>query len=147
MSKMLEDRCLRPLELQRPLRTKNSSPGTSLAVQWLMLRRFQCRGTGSIPGQGTKIPHASAAKNNNNKKKSSPSTPPPAPFYRWENWTQRERQWASCPPSALPLPKAQSESHPALAKNARHPDLPPGARPNTMLSGDRHALTGAQDLQ
>ena len=32
--------------------------GTSLAVQWLGLRAFTAGGTGSIPGQGTKIPHA-----------------------------------------------------------------------------------------
>ena len=29
---------------------------TSLAVQWLGLHAFTRRGTGSIPGQGTKIP-------------------------------------------------------------------------------------------
>ena len=32
--------------------------GTSLAVQWLRLRASTARGMGSIPGQGTKIPHA-----------------------------------------------------------------------------------------
>ena len=31
---------------------------TSLAVQWLRLRTSTAGGTGSIPGQGTKIPHA-----------------------------------------------------------------------------------------
>ena len=30
----------------------------SLAVQWLGLRAFTAEGTGSIPGQGTKIPQA-----------------------------------------------------------------------------------------
>ena len=34
------------------------SGGTSLAVQWLGLRASTAGGTGSIPGQGTKIPHA-----------------------------------------------------------------------------------------
>ena len=33
-------------------------PGTSLAVQWWRLHAFTARGTGLIPGQGTKIPHA-----------------------------------------------------------------------------------------
>ena len=33
------------------------SLGATLVVQWLRLH-FQCRGTGSIPGQGTEIPHA-----------------------------------------------------------------------------------------
>ena len=33
--------------------------GTSLAVQGLRLSAFTARGTGQIPGQGTKIPHAS----------------------------------------------------------------------------------------
>ena len=32
--------------------------GTSLVVQWLRLRASTAGGTGSIPGQGTKIPHA-----------------------------------------------------------------------------------------
>ena len=32
--------------------------GTSLAVQWLGLRASTAGGTNSIPGQGTKIPHA-----------------------------------------------------------------------------------------
>ena len=30
---------------------------TSLAVQWLGLHAFTKSGTGSIPGQGTEIPH------------------------------------------------------------------------------------------
>ena len=34
------------------------SKGNSLAVQWLGLRTFTAEGTGSIPGQGTKIPQA-----------------------------------------------------------------------------------------
>ena len=33
------------------------SLGNSLAVQWLGLRAFTAEGLGSIPGQGTKIPH------------------------------------------------------------------------------------------
>ena len=33
--------------------------GTSLVVQWLRLRSSTAGGRGSIPGQGTKIPHAS----------------------------------------------------------------------------------------
>ena len=32
--------------------------GTSLAVQWLRLRTSAAGGAGSIPGRGTKIPHA-----------------------------------------------------------------------------------------
>ena len=32
--------------------------GTSLAVQWLRFRTSNAGGVGSIPGQGTKIPHA-----------------------------------------------------------------------------------------
>ena len=32
--------------------------GTSLAVQWLRLCTSTAGGTGSIPGQGNKIPHA-----------------------------------------------------------------------------------------
>ena len=33
--------------------------GSSLAVQWLRLHTSTAEGTGSIPGQGTRIPHAS----------------------------------------------------------------------------------------
>ena len=36
-----------------------SLEGTSLVVQWLRLRASAMMGTGSIPGWGTKIPHAS----------------------------------------------------------------------------------------
>ena len=32
--------------------------GTSLTVQWLRLRASNAGDTGSIPGRGTKIPHA-----------------------------------------------------------------------------------------
>ena len=32
--------------------------GTSLVVQWLRLRASTAGGEGSIPGPGTKIPHA-----------------------------------------------------------------------------------------
>lgn len=36
--------------------------GTSLAIQWLRLHASTPRGAGSIPGWGTKIPHASGLK-------------------------------------------------------------------------------------
>ena len=38
--------------------TKSIIPGTSLAAQWLRLHAYPAGGLGSIPGQGTKIPHA-----------------------------------------------------------------------------------------
>ena len=37
---------------------------TSLVVQWLQLRASTARGEGSIPGQGTKIPHAAQCSQN-----------------------------------------------------------------------------------
>ena len=37
---------------------KDGKEGISLAVQWLRLRASTAGGTVSIPGQGTKIPHA-----------------------------------------------------------------------------------------
>ena len=37
---------------------KNGQNGNSLAVQWLGLHTSTAEDTGSIPGQGTKIPHA-----------------------------------------------------------------------------------------
>ena len=39
-------------------RTKTAVPGSSLVVQWLRLHPSIAAGTGSIPGWGTKIPHA-----------------------------------------------------------------------------------------
>ena len=36
--------------------------GTSLVVQWLRLHASTAGGTGSIPGGGTKIPHATQPK-------------------------------------------------------------------------------------
>ena len=36
----------------------NRDRGTSVVVQWLRLCTPSAEGTGSIPGQGTKIPHA-----------------------------------------------------------------------------------------
>ena len=38
---------------------KNKICGTSLVVQWLRLCTSNAGGTGSFPGSGTKIPHAS----------------------------------------------------------------------------------------
>ena len=38
---------------------KKQMSGTSLAVQWLILYTSTAEGAGSIPGPGTKIPHAS----------------------------------------------------------------------------------------
>ena len=40
------------------LELKLGPGGTSLVVQWLRLRASDVRSTNSIPGQGTKIPHA-----------------------------------------------------------------------------------------
>ena len=37
---------------------KNMKQGTSLVVQWLRLCISTAEGAGSIPGRGTKIPHA-----------------------------------------------------------------------------------------
>ena len=39
-------------------RLKHKCSGTSLAIQWLRLHTSNVGGTGSIPGRGTKIPHA-----------------------------------------------------------------------------------------
>ena len=48
--------------------------GTSLAVQGLRLHASNAGGTGSIPGQGTKIPHAKQhSQKTKKKKKASPS--------------------------------------------------------------------------
>ena len=46
--------------------SKNKAGRTFLAVQWLWLLASPLGGTGSIPGQGTKMLHASQCSNNNN---------------------------------------------------------------------------------
>ena len=48
--------------------TYESHPGTSLAVQWLRLCAPNAGGMGSIPGQGTKIPHVAWHSLKNKKK-------------------------------------------------------------------------------
>ena len=48
---------------------KASSPGASLAVQWFATPPSNAGAVGSIPGQGTKIPHASQPKKQNIKRK------------------------------------------------------------------------------
>ena len=49
--------------------SKNTGLGTSLAVQWLRLHASTAGGTSSIPGRGTKIPHAASHGQKNNKNK------------------------------------------------------------------------------
>ena len=51
------------------LAPKITTQGTSLAVQWLGLHASTAGGVGSIPGQGTKIPHASQCGQKKKKKK------------------------------------------------------------------------------
>ena len=48
---------------------KNTWEGTSLLVRWLKLGAPNAEGTGSIPGQGTKISHAKTIKITKIKKK------------------------------------------------------------------------------
>ena len=48
---------------------KNTWEGTSLVVRWLKLGAPNAEGTGSIPGQGTKISHAKTIKITKIKKK------------------------------------------------------------------------------
>ena len=48
----------RGYELAENRHPKMVHTGTSLAVQGLRLQASNAGGTGSIPGQGTKIPHA-----------------------------------------------------------------------------------------
>ena len=43
---------------RRTLKSKTCLSGTSLEVQWLRLHASTAGGTGLIPGQGTKTPHA-----------------------------------------------------------------------------------------
>ena len=46
-------------------------------VQWLRLCPSNAEGVGSIPGQGTKIPHAAQPKSKNTQTENSPSLLPP----------------------------------------------------------------------
>ena len=58
----------------------NQTPGTSLVVQWLRLHASPEGGLGSIPGQGTQIPHAAGCgQNNSSNKKQTPK------FSRWNS--------------------------------------------------------------
>ena len=54
-----EDKCA---ELSHPV----YSLETSLAVLWLRLHTSNVGGMGSIPSQGTKVPHATQCNQNNN---------------------------------------------------------------------------------
>ena len=47
--------------------------GTSLVVQWLRLQASNAEDVGSIPSQGTKIPHSGATKSH------AATTEPPCP--------------------------------------------------------------------
>ena len=51
------------------LKKKKKKKGNSLAVQWLGLHAFTAKGTGSVPGWGTKIPQASRGQKKQNKTK------------------------------------------------------------------------------
>ena len=57
--------------------------GTFLVVQWLRLHASNARGTGSIPGQGTKIPQAVQC---HQKKKKDPSTSLQITQFRFFLW-------------------------------------------------------------
>ena len=46
------------ISFQRTAEKKNEIQGTSLVFQWLRLHASKQGDMGSIPGQGTKIPHA-----------------------------------------------------------------------------------------
>ena len=51
------NRCSASLPI-RNVQIKSGASWTSLAVQWLRRHVSNAVGAGSIPGQGTKIPHA-----------------------------------------------------------------------------------------
>ena len=48
---------------------KINQVGNSLAIQWLRLHASTAEGTGSTPGKGTKIPHASQVRQKKRKGK------------------------------------------------------------------------------
>ena len=50
--------CQVTLKCKQQNKTEKTKGGISLAVQWLRLHASNAVGLGSIPGQGTKIPHA-----------------------------------------------------------------------------------------
>ena len=62
-------------------------PGTSLAVQWLGLHASNAETKGSIPGQETKIPHASQHGHIKKKKIQHPVYPKISPD--WIAWNYR----------------------------------------------------------
>lgn len=52
-----------------PFQFKKKFTGNSLAIQWLGFHASTARGTSSVLGQGTKIPHATRHGQNNNNSK------------------------------------------------------------------------------
>ena len=70
--------------------SKHSKIGTSLVVQWLRLYASNAGGASSIPGWGTKIPHATGHKR-------SKITVPPSSQNCFENhmivWKNRSAKW------------------------------------------------------
>ena len=57
---MFKTSASRTINTEQKIKTmyKVCEEGTSLVVQWLRLRASNSGSMGSIPGQGTKIPHA-----------------------------------------------------------------------------------------
>ena len=66
---ILEEESTEVMCLLNTSRQEVQDSGTSLAVQWLRLCASNAKGVGSIPGWGTKIPHAIWRGQENIKKK------------------------------------------------------------------------------
>ena len=75
-----------------------SSVGTSLAVQWLGLCASTAGGTGSIPGQGTKIAHSAwrGQKKKRKKKKSNLCNGTPIKMMNSDVWVSLTGGNAPC---------------------------------------------------
>ena len=104
--------------------SKRKSPGTSLTIQWLGLHASNAGGVGSIPGWGTKIPHAvqHGQRKERKKRKGNPQTRTlsisPLPYNLPISPT-----FISFPPATPPftdskIPYSAMEYYSAIKKNA-----------------------------
>ena len=90
-------------------------PPTSLVVQWLRLGTSTAGGTGSIPGRGTKIPHASQC----SQKKEKDILIPPPPTKGPHPSSASSKRWV-----LHPLPRSSHPGSDHLPPSSQLPACP-----------------------
>ena len=106
-----------------------SGAGTSLVVQWLRHHPSTARGSGSIPGQGRKVPHAIWCSQNIQKRKNKPR-------WGWEPlnvvWIGKGCQWEAMCGVPAGASDYSSNSNWGSAISADHTCLTDGKRPPSV---------------